>query len=223
MDLRVFRLLAMGCVLSMMSSGVSALYAASLTATAGETQPAPCPALQQPVDKTASPLVIITDAPVPGPKKLRQPATPAQAMCAERLREAGRKAIEKKKVVEGVSRYLAAVKVAPAQAETAYQELAYALDRAAYVQPALAAYFKAWKVIETEYDRPDAKLDGVAVLVLAEIRDSIDRLGGQVPVPTSDVGRTVIADTTRHLREQYFNADPLLLPNTPNSANSPPP
>jgi len=223
MDLRVFRLLAMGCVLSMMASAVPALGAASLTTTAGESQPAPCPALQQPVDKTASPLVIITEAPIPGLKKLRQPATPAQAMCAERLREAGRKAIEKKKVVEGVSRYLAAVKVAPAQAETAYQELATALDRSAYVQPALAAYFKAWKVIETEYDRPDAKLDGMAVLVLAEIRDSIDRLGGQVPVPTSDVGRTVIADTTRHLREQYFNADPLLLPNTPNPANSPPP
>jgi hypothetical protein len=222
MELRVFRPLAVGCVLSMMCSGVPALDAATLTATV-ESQPAFCPALQQPVDKTASPLVIITDAPIPGPKKLRQPATPAQAMCAERLREAGSKAIEKKKVVEGVSRYLAAVKVAPAQAETSYQELANALDRKAYVQPALAAYFKVWKVIDAEYYRPDAKLDGQAVLVLAEIRDSIVRLGGQVPVPSSEVGRIVIENTTRRLREQYFNADPLLLPSTPNPANSPPP
>ena len=47
------------------------------------------------------------------------------------------------------------------------------------------------------------------------IRDSIVRLGGQVPNPTSEVGRTVAANTTRHLREQYFNADPLLVPEKP--------
>jgi hypothetical protein len=223
MDLRVFRLFAIGCVLSLMLSGIPVLDAATLTATVGETQPAPCPALQQPVDKTASPLVIITEAPIPGTKKLRESATPAQAMCAERLRAAGRKAIEKKKVVEGVSRYLAAVKVAPEQAETAYQELANALDRGAYVQPALAAYFKAWKVIDAEYYRPDAKLDGVAVLVLAEIRDSIVRLGGQVPIPSSEIGRIVSEKSTRLLREEYFNADPYLSPEKPSSSASPDP
>ena len=215
------RLLTFGFVLWMTVGGVPALNAAPLAAAAGETQPSGCPALQQPVDKSLSPLVIISEAPVPGPQKLRHQATPEQAACAESLRKAGKKAIEKKKVVEGVWRYLAAIKVAPAGAETAYQELANALDRAAYVQPALAAYFKAWKVIDAEYYRPDAKLDSNAVLVLAGIRDSIVRLGGQIPVPTSDVGRIVIANTTRQLREQYFNADPLLLPNTPEPSTSP--
>jgi hypothetical protein len=221
MTRRLARLLTLGFVLWMMVGGVPALNAAPLAAAAGETQPSGCPSLQQPVDKTLSPLVIITEAPVPGPKKLRHQTTPEQATCAESLRKAGKKAIEKKKVVEGVARYLAAIKIAPAEAETAYQELANALDRAAYVQPALAAYFKAWKVIDAEYYRPDAKLDGNAVLVLAEIRDSIVRLGGQIPVPTSDVGRIVIANTTRQLREQYFNADPLLLPTTPEASSSP--
>jgi hypothetical protein len=205
----------------MTSIGVPEVRTA-VAAVAGE-QSSACPGLQTPVDKSASPLVIITEAPIPGPKNSRQPSTPGQTKCAESLREAGKKAIEKKKVVEGVSRYLAAVKVAPAQAEATYQELAIALDRRAYAQPALAAYFKAWKIIDAEYYRPDAKLDGVAVLVLADIRDSIVRLGGQVPIPTSEVGRVVIASTTRQLREQYFNADPLLLPNTPNPANPPPP
>ena len=213
------RLLTSGFVLCMVG-GFPALNAAPLAAAAGEA-PSGCPALQQPVDKTLSPLVLITEAPVPGPKKLRQQPTPEQATCAERLREAGKKAIEKKKLVEGISRYLAAIKVAPAQSEVTYQELANALDRGAYVQPALAAYFKAWKAIEADYDRPDAKLDGVAVLSLAEVRDSIVRLGGQVPVPISDVGRTVIAQSTRHLRDQYFNTDPLLLPGTPEPSTSP--
>ena len=221
MTRRVARLLTFACVLWMTVAGVLALYAAPLAAAAGETQPSGCPALQQPVDKTLSPLVIISEAPVPGPKKFRHQTTPEQATCAESLRKAGKKAIEKKKIVEGVSRYLAAIKVAPAEAETAYQELASALDRAAYIQPALAAYFKAWKIIDAEYYRPDAKLDGNAVLVLAEIRDSIVRLGGQIPVPTSDVGRIVTANTTRQLREQYFKADPLLLPTTPEVSSSP--
>ncbi|HEY3197181.1 MAG TPA: hypothetical protein VGJ57_04125 [Nitrospirales bacterium] len=202
-------------------SGVPALNAAPLAAAAGDSKASGCPVLQHPVDKTLSPLVIITESPIPGPKKLREQPTPEQASCAERLREAGKKAIEKKKLVEGIWRYLTAIKVAPAQSEVTYQELANALDRGAYVQPALAAYFKAWKAIEADYDRPDAKLDGVAVLSLAEVRDSIVRLGGQVPVPISDVGRTVIADSTRHLREQYFNTDPLLLPSTPEPAPSP--
>lgn len=215
MGRRFPRLLAFGVVL-LAASGVPELQAASpQDAAPMGGQASVCPGLKEPVDKNASPLVIITDSPIPGPKKLRSEPTADQVKCAESLRQAGKKAIEKKKVVEGVSRYLAAVKVAPAQAEATYQELAGMLDRGAYVQPALAAYFKAWNAFESEYNRPDAKLDGHAVLVLADVRDSIVRLGGQVPAPTSEVGRTVVANTTRHLREQYFNADPLLLPEQP--------
>jgi hypothetical protein len=182
-----------------------------------------CPALQEPINKSAAPLVMITETPIPGPRKARQPATPAQLKCAEELLNAGKRAIEKKRLVEGVTRYLAAVKVAPAQAELVFQELAGVLDQKAYVQPALAAYFKAWKVFESNYNQPDAKLDSVAVLALADIRDSIVRLGGNVPTPTSDVGRSVIASSTRHLREQYFNTDPLLGTQNPESPQPPPP
>ena len=187
-----------------------------------------CPALHEPINKSAVPLVMITDAPIPGPRKARQAATPDQLKCTDELLNAGKRAIEKKRLVEGVTRYLAAVKVAPAQAELVFQELANVLDQKAYVEPALAAYFKAWKVFESNYNQPDAKLDSVAVLALADIRDSILRLGGNVPTPTSDVGRTVIANSTRHLREQYFNTDPLLGTQTPESSQplqpaSPPP
>jgi hypothetical protein len=176
-----------------------------------------CPALREPVNKSAVPLAMITEAPIPGPRKARQPATPDQLKCTDDLLNAGKRAIEKKRLVEGVTRYLAAVKVAPAQAELVFQELASVLDQKAYVGPALAAYYKAWKVFEANYNQPDAKLDSVAVLALADIRDSIVRLGGNVPTPTSDVGRTVIANSTRHLREQYFNTDPLLGTQNPDS------
>ena len=211
MPFRLAGLLTFGFLLSVLAPE------APLADTAGERQGSACPGLDQPVDKSASPLVIITEAPIPGPKKLRAQPTPAQAKCAEILRVAGKKAIEKKRVVEGVLRYVAAVSVAPAHAEAIYEELASALDFRGYVQPALAAYFKAWKVIETEYANPEAKLDGVAVLELADIRDSIVRLGGQVPTPTSDVGRAVSAKSTRLLREEYFNADPYLSPEKPGS------
>jgi hypothetical protein len=70
-------------------------------------------------------------------------------------------------------------------------------------------------VFESNYKEADATLDSVAVLALAEIRDSIVRLGANTPVPTSEVGRIVIANSTRHLREQYFNMDPLLSPPKP--------
>jgi hypothetical protein len=160
-------------------------------------------------------LLIINDGPIPGPKKLRQNPTAGQLKCAETLKAAGKKAIEKKKLTEGVTRYLAAINVVPADAEVTYQELANVLDRAAYLQPALAAYFKAWKAFEVDYNRPEAKLDGVAVLALADIRDSIVRLGGVVPTPTSEVGRIVIGNTSRRLREMYFNADPLMAPGNP--------
>lgn len=215
MDSRLLILLAFGFVLFMTLAAAPELYAADPKAAAKEGQPTPCPALKDPFDKEASPLKIITDSPIPGLKKLRSEPTAAETKCAETLRAAGKKAIEKKKLVEGVTRYLAAVKVAPAQAETTYQELASMLDRGGYGQPALAAYFKTWNATEAEYNHPDAKLDGHAVLGLADIRDSIVRLGGQVPNPTSEVGRTVAANTTRHLREQYFNADPLLVPEKP--------
>jgi hypothetical protein len=202
----------MAFFVSLLAPEAGDLHGATMVKTASERRGIVCPALDQPVDKNAPPLSIITEGPVPGPKKLRAQPTPAQAKCAERLRGAGNKAIEKKRVVEGVSRYVAAVSVAPAQAEEIYEELALALDRRGYVEPALAAYFKAWQVIEMEYANPEAKMDGVAVLELAAIRDSIVRLGGHVPTPTSEVGRTVSAKSTRILREEYFNADPYLSP-----------
>jgi hypothetical protein len=212
MDCRLLILPVLGFVLLMPLAVPPELYAAGPQAAAKEGQPSACPALKEPFDKEASALKIITESPIPGLKKLRSEPTAAEAKCAETLRAAGKKAIEKKKLVEGVSRYLAAVKVAPAQAEATYQELASMLDTRAYGKQALAVYFKSWNVMEAEYNYPDAKLDGHAVLGLADIRDSIVRLGGQVPSPTSEVGRTVAANTTRHLREQYFNADPLLRP-----------
>ena len=211
MDCRFLRLLVFGFVLFMILAGAP-VYAATPNAAAKEGEPSACPALKEPFDKEASALKIITESPIPGLKKLRSEPTAAEAKCAETLRAAGKKAIEKKKLVEGVTRYLAAVKVAPAQAETTYQELASMLDTRAYGPQALAVYFKSWNAMEAEYNYPEAKLDGHAVLGLADIRDSIVRLGGQVPNPTSEVGRTVAANTTRHLREQYFNADPLLRP-----------
>jgi hypothetical protein len=134
---------------------------------------------------------------------------PAQTKCVEALRAAGKKAIEKKKLAEGVARYMSAVQLAPSLAARTYQELAGTLDRNAYTEPALAAYFKAWSAVETNYEEPDAKVDSTAVLVLADIRDSIVRLGGVAPTPSSEVGRTVIATPTRQLREEYFNAEPL--------------
>jgi hypothetical protein len=171
-----------------------------------------CPALKARVDQNLSPLMIISDGPIPAPKNLQEAPTPAQLKCTEALKAAGKRAIERKRIAEGVTRYLAAVNAAPTVAETTYQDLASMLDRSAYRQPALAAYFKAWKAFEANYNRPDAQLDGIAVLVLADIRDSIVRLGGQVPPPSSEVGRIVIGNSTRHLREQYFNADPLVAP-----------
>ena len=211
MDCRFLRLLVFGFVLLMILGGAP-VYAATPNAAATGGEPSACPALKEPFDKEASALKIITESPIPGLKKLRSEPTAAEAKCAETLRAAGKKAIEKKKLVEGVTRYLAAVKVAPAQAETTYQELASMLDTRAYGKQALAVYFKSWNAMEAEYNYPEAKLDGHAVLGLADIRDSIVRLGGQVPSPTSEVGRTVAANTTRHLREQYFNADPFLRP-----------
>lgn len=174
-----------------------------------------CPGLRDPIDKSISPLRIITAGPVPGPKKAQASASPAQAKCVQSLRAAGKKAIEKKKLIEGVVRYMSAVQLAPSLADMTYQELANVLDRNAYTEPALAAYFKAWNAIEANYEASDAKLDSTAVLVLADIRDSIVRLGGVAPTPTSEVGRTVIANSTRRLRDEYFNADPLASPRKP--------
>jgi hypothetical protein len=223
MTLRLLKLLTFGFFLALFATESRDLQGATSAETTSERRGSACPALDQPVDKSGSPLMIITNAPVPGLKKLRAQPTPVQVKCAESLRRAGKKAIEKKRVVEGVSRYVAAVSVAPAHAEAIYEELAGALDRRGYIQPALAAYFKAWKVIETEYANPDAKMDGVAVLELADIRDSIVRLGGQVPTPTSEVGRTVSAKSTRILREEYFNSDPYLSPEKSSSSESPDP
>jgi hypothetical protein len=71
--------------------------------------------------------------------------------------------------------------------------------------PAVAAYRKAWAALEIEHERSGTKVvEGVIVLAMADIRDAIIRLGGQAPVPTSELGRIVIANTTRILLEQYF-------------------
>jgi hypothetical protein len=174
-----------------------------------------CPGLRDPVDKKTSPLRIIAAGAVPGAKKSEANPSANQVKCVESLRTAGKKAIEKKKPAEGVARYMAAVQLAPSLAETTYQELANALDRNAYTEPALAAYFKAWSAIEANYQASDAKLDSTAVLVLAGIRDSIVRLGGVAPTPTTEVGRLVLASSTRRLREEYFNAEPLASPRKP--------
>jgi len=166
-----------------------------------------CPGLRDHVDKAGSPLVIISDGPLPGPTSDRAP-TDSEVKCVESLRAAGKKAIEEGKVTQGVTQYLAAVDVAPALAGDTYLELAHALDKGANPQAALAAFFKAWKALEISHNRPGVKFGGPAVLMMADIRDSILRLGGQVPSPTSEPGRIAFSTPTRQLQEQYLSPLP---------------
>jgi hypothetical protein len=58
--------------------------------------------------------------------------------------------------------------------------------------------------LEAGYNRPGVQVEGKALLTLADIRDSIVRLGGHVPTPTSDPGKIVVANSTRKIQEQYF-------------------
>ena len=170
----------------------------------GAQAPATCPGLHGPVDKSIAPIERIIDGPLPGPKPERAP-TESELKCVEILSAAGKKDIEEGKLVQGTAKFLAAVHLALPLASTTYRVLATALDKTAHPDPAVAAYRKAWAALEIEYERPEAKVEGMIVLGMAEIRDSIIRLGGQAPVPTSELGRIVIANTTRKLQEQYFD------------------
>ena len=66
-------------------------------------------------------------------------------------------------------------------------------------------------------------MDGIAVLELADVRDSIVRLGGQVPTPTSDVGRPSARRAPAFCARSTFNADPYFSPEKPSSSESPEP
>ena len=89
------------------------------------------------------------------------------------------------KITEAILYYLSAVDTSVAQSGEAYLDLAGALDQASYPQPAVIAYRKAWMAFEAGYNLRGVKAEGTGLLTLANIRDSIVRLGGQVPSATS--------------------------------------
>ena len=170
----------------------------------GAKSPATCPGLHGHVDKLVAPIALISDGPLPEPKPERAP-TESEIKCMESLNAAGKKDIEEGRLVQGTSQFMAAVHVALPLASTTYRGLAAALDKTSHPDPAVAAYRKAWAALEIEHERSGTKVvEGVIVLAMADIRDAITRLGGQAPVPTSELGRIVIASTTRKLQEQYF-------------------
>jgi hypothetical protein len=154
-------------------------------------------------DPMRAPLQLIEEGPIPGAGSDR-PLTPTEAKCVENLRKAGRKAIEANKVTEGILLYLSVADTAPAQAGEAYLELASVLDQVSYPQPAVIAYRKAWMAFEAGHNLRGVKIEGTGLLTLANIRDSIVRLGGQVPLATSDPGKTVVANSTNDIYERYF-------------------
>ena len=164
-----------------------------------------CPGLHGHVDKLVAPIALIIDGPLPGPNPERAP-TESEIKCVENLSAAGQKDIEDGRLVQGTAKFMAAVHVALPLASTTYRRLAAALDKTSHPDPAVAAYRKAWAALEIEHERSGTKvIEGVIVFALADIRDSIIRLGGQAPIPTSELGRIVIANTTRKLQEQYFD------------------
>ena len=176
----------------------------SVEAPDGAKSPTPCPGLHGHVDKSVAPIALIVDGPLPGPKPERAP-TESEIKCVESLTTAGRKDIEEGMLVQGTAKFVAAAHVALPLASTTYRGLAAALDRASRPDPAIAAYRKAWAALEIEYERSETKkVEGLIVFAMADIRDSIIRLGGQAPIPTNDLGRLVIANTTRKLQGQYF-------------------
>ena len=131
----------------------------------------------------------------------------------ENFLKAGRKAVAANKVTEGVLLYLSAVDLSPAQAGEAYLELASVLDQASYPQLAVLAYSKAWMAYEADYRLRGVKREGTALLILAQIRDSIVRLGGQVPLATSEPGKFVVANSTNDIHDEYFKKVlPFVLP-----------
>jgi hypothetical protein len=150
-----------------------------------------------------APFLLIEEGPIPGAGSDR-PLTPSEAKCVENLRKAGRKAVEANKVTVGILLYLSVADTAPAQAGETYLDLASVLDQAAYPQPAVIAYRKAWMAFEAGHNLRGVKIEGTGLLTLANIRDSIVRLGGQVPLATSEPGKIVVANSTRKIQEQYF-------------------
>ena len=154
-------------------------------------------------DPMRAPFLLIEEGPIPGsdPERL---LTPVESKCVESLRKAGKKAIQLGKITEAIFYYLSAVDTSVAQSGEAYLELAGALDQASYPQPAVIAYRKAWTAFEAGYNRSGVQVDGRGLLTLANIRDSIVRLGGQVPAPTSATGKIAVATPTRKIQEQYF-------------------
>ena len=170
----------------------------------GAKPPTTCPGLHGHVDKFVAPIALIINGPLPDPKPERAP-TESEIKCMESLNAAGKKDIEEGMLVQGTAKFMAAVHVALPLASTTYRNLAAALDKTSHPDPAVAAYRKAWAAIEIEHERSKIKIEGVIVFAMADIRDSIVRLGGQAPVPTSELGRIVIANTTRKLQEQYFD------------------
>ncbi len=151
-----------------------------------------------------APFLLIEEGPIPGVGSDRQ-LTPSETKCVENLRKAGEKALEAGKVTESILLYLSAADTAPAQAGETYLDMASVLDQAAYVQPAVIAYRKAWMAFEAGYNLQSVKVEGSGLLTLANIRDSIVRLGGQMPPATSEPGKIVAANSTRKIQEEYFD------------------
>ncbi len=154
-------------------------------------------------DPMRAPFLLIEEGPIPGSDPDRS-LTPAETKCVKNLRKAGKKAIERGKITESIFHFLSAVDTAPGLAGEIYLDLASALDQTAYAQPAVIAYRKAWIALEAGYNRPGVQVEGRVLLTLADIRDSIVRLGGHVPTPTSEPGKIVVANSTRKIQEQYF-------------------
>src|SRR3989442_2745764 len=154
-------------------------------------------------DPMRAPFLLIEEGPIPGADPDRS-LTPAQTTCVENLRKAGKTAIERGKITERIFHYLSAMDTAPGLVGPIYLDLASALDQTAYTQPAVIAYRKAWAAVEAGYNRPGMHGVGRVLLNLADIRDSIVRLGGQMPTPTSEPGKIVVANFTRKIPEQYF-------------------
>src|SRR2546427_6895444 len=154
-------------------------------------------------DPMRAPFLLIEEGPIPGSDPDRS-LTSAETKCVNNLRKAGKKAIERGKITESIFHFLSAVDTAPGLAGEIYLDLASALDQAAYAQPAAIAYRKAWIALEAGYNRPGMQVEGKVLLTLADIRDSIVRLGGTVPAPTSEPGEIVVGNSTRKIQEQYF-------------------
>jgi hypothetical protein len=154
-------------------------------------------------DPMRAPFQLIEDGPTPGAGSDR-PLTQSEAQCVETLRKAGRKAVQASKITKGILLYLSVADTAPAQAGETYLELASVLDHASYPQPAVIAYRKAWMAFEEGYNLRGVMVEGTGLLILADIRDSIVRLGGQVPLATSAPGKLVVANSTNQLYEKHI-------------------